>query len=172
MSLTSALSFTDKYSSESMLEETSQMVIFGAGVLLVLGGVLGLAPLLHWRRAKEGQETARSFEKVLVRRATMPPAAPLPPVRHFSEEPTGDTAESPSDDAPAEEALAEAENTPSLSSSLAAPGNAEGDEALVEELFAELFSIRTALASLTAEVKSLHGSIDDSRAEKSAQPAA
>ena len=153
-----------------MPEETGQMIIFVAGVLLVLGGLLGLAPILRSRRAKEGEETIRSREKRLVRRTTVQAAADAPDPR--LEEPSDEAFESLLIDVRAEDPLADPEIAPSLSSSLSAYDDADGDPALVEELFAELFTIRAALASLTTEVKSLRGSLDDRRAEKSEQTAA
>ena len=115
--------------------ETTQLLVFSLGILLVIGGLYGLWPLvLRWKG------TATSI-RIRQKDLSAPSLATAP-----ANPPEGEAGESPEEISHVAGGISELAAT---ESHLAA------DLGLVEELFAELFMLRTTLAELTSEVHSL-----------------
>ena len=119
-----------------ILDETSRVILFAAGTVLVFGGLAGLVFLLREKDPLlSGKASLRIRESELLKHAPSPPVLPgngAP--RELPAPPGGKPAPPP-------------------------PPVAPSDDGLVEELYAELLTLRTTVADLSGEVLSLRQSL-------------
>ena len=137
------------------------MIALAAGLILLVGGIFGLAPiLLRWLRplAERPERIGRREDYVVDPRSRLQASgATAAPTLDRSVLATRFPTFEPEDDAEgAASSYAQTSDAPS------------GDQGLVEELYGELFMIREALAKLTAEVHSLRTARQSSEADATA----
>jgi hypothetical protein len=153
------------------MQETLGIIFIGmAAVLMIAVGIYGLAPIVLAARRRDVIDWAESQEDLL---ESVRPGidkgmieelfAELLQVRTAIAELTAQTRETAEEQTEAPTTAAAGLDTPSSS------WNAV-DQGAVEELFAELFSIRTAVASMSGELRGLRESIQTATEPKRRRP--
>ncbi len=135
-----------------------QIVLSAGGLVLVVAGVLGLWPLLFPRTSKRSTGRLTINERAyLVRNVPASPVLIAPALKA----PVVIEPEQPLPVALAAGFIPQ-ETPPIPQKTLPVPvaTTSSTDEGLVEELFAEMFSLRTALNDLVSEVRSIRVDLD------------
>lgn len=160
------------------MDETARFILLVAGMFLVAGGLYGLLPLLFLRR-NQGRERKSHAGADLLDQVRQPSEGIVVPFKRRESPDLADEAPAEPLEAITRLALGSAEHGPPTPAPaprpppLPAPETAEApgeapaagprpmapDEGLAEELFAELFTIRAAIAELREEVRGLRSEL-------------